>query len=69
MWGKTPFEYDFINALDFVAEQNQVGREWTVQYAKRNGIKFNNSPNNILWLTTGKKDSQLFVKYIKKHKI
>ncbi len=69
MWGKTPFEDDFIEALDYVAEQNQAGREWAIEYAKRHGIKFDNSPNTVLWLTTGKKDSSLIEKYIKKHEI
>lgn len=62
-YGKTPFEYEFSDSLTRLAKANGVHYDWAIKNASRNGIKICDSDSNILWVTTGVKDTEQLSKY------
>lgn len=61
--GKTPLDYKFSDAVTNTAHEMNASYDWCVENCRRNGIAVDNSENSILWVVTGKKDYDRFVKY------
>ncbi len=63
LYGKSPSEYEFAFALDDYAKANNSSVDWAVQNVGNSGSSISKSSSAILWLTTGKKDTQRFAKF------
>lgn len=61
-YGKTPADTIFDDAVDRYAKVSGGSSEWAYKNLKIHGVKFQNSNNSILYVTTGKKDCDLLTK-------
>lgn len=61
-YGKMPIDTIFDEALDEYAKNSGGSRDWAYKNLARHGIKFQNSDNSILYITTGEKDCNLLSK-------
>ncbi len=63
LYGKSPNEFMFAEALETYAEANGADINWAAENVTNSGSAVSKIDTAILWLTTGKKDCGLYEKF------